>query len=308
MNSTQFKLIHYKLNMDYKRTDVPIDSQTNQLITFIMNDFTVKYEEQFSSKYVVLDFTGDSYSMLAYTILKNIQACIPFNLLIYGKKRALKAFIQKKAKKERFINKRTFDKLCSLDKVITVSCYNPIYQVNDNTSVFKILNRDNYNIIEAFTPQELEMAYLFYNIPTTTDSKLDLQALANGFYEDVGEDTKFTNMIDEDYVIPITVVKLTTDNQKNNELLNSTDEDSMIFYYCELNESRYDILFGPYQFFLKNKSNIPSRLYKNINAYELVFSLIQRGAAITFIGDFTEIEKNTWLYGNPTFELTTGGE
>lgn len=296
MNKVEFKLIHYLLNMDYKRENVPIELQTNQLINSIMNDFVFKYENAFNSKYVILDFLGDSYSLLAYTILKNIQAVIPFNLLIYGKKKKLKQYLKEKAKRERFVSKRTVDKLRSIDKALFVSCYNPTYQVNGKMDNFKIFDRDRYNIIERFTPQEFYMAFEFYQIPREERELLSLQLLANGDYEDIESDLFPDVLQTVSTTTPISVVKLTGDNEFDNTLLNTTNEDGLIFYYCKRAPEQYPLLFSNYQYFIKKKTNIPSQKYLNINSYDLVFQLNTLGFPIDFIGDFSQAEKERWLY------------
>ena len=297
MNEIDAKLLHFALNLNYQQKNITTENQTNQLINFIMNDFVKQYKDYFNSKYVVLEFQEDDLSLIAYNILKAIQAIFPFQLLIYNKNKKLKTFLKnekkKKAKEKRIYN-FALQRLLKKDKIIFVSCYNPIYQVAKIEKTFKEFNCPYYRILEKFTPEELKIGFEFYNIPIP-DSHFIYNRKVSGFSDFC--DGQLNNSFDyrslsrrAQAIEKIYIVKLTGNNEEDNELLNEVvDENYPVFYANET-----PILESGFQYYLKNKSNICGYWNKNPE----VAKEIQKhfNCQIIFIGDFSDKEKEDWHY------------
>lgn len=313
MENVKVKLLHYLLNLDYPQKNISLQNQTNQLINKIMNDFVVKYGSDFKNKYIVLESQNDTFTLIAYNILKGIQAIIPFQLLIYGRHSVIKKYLKnKKEIKEKFISKRTLLKLNKVDKIIIISCYNPLYQVADFKKFHKRflkkapLSNCTYNILDKFTLSELKIARIFYHINWYKFDdiyfKNDICEIYDNFCcgkfpkkGDTNLETLFNNLIVDNKNFEINIVKLTKDNDKNTKLLNQVEDTTgLVFYFINDTIDNYPILFSEYQYYLKNKSNIPN--YWNVNTYSIVHRLIEEyNCSITnFIGDFTDKEKKIW--------------
>lgn len=264
------KLMYHQFNLDYPQ-HLELKNQTNNLINFIMNDFLIHYEEDFKDKYVVYEYQDDIYSVVGYHILKHIQAIVPFNLLIFSKK-----FFNHYKIKEQFINEKKLKKL--ENKIIFVSAYNPIYKVLKNKKVFKKFDKQ-YNIIESFTPEEIIMVSLFYKINISKeDRKLFLdttfkqfRAFANGLVDSIDK----INILSYD-ICHIIVVKLTGNFQKDKDKLDRIIKtDGLIFY--EVENPDCETFKSGFEFYLKNKANIPDEKYFNINEFEIVENLKLNG-------------------------------
>ena len=297
-NQVQKKLLLNYFNFDYPRDNITLDIQTNQLINYIMNDFAKQYEKDLDRKFVILEFQNDTISLIAYNILKNLQSILNFNLLIYGRKKVLKKYFktQETKRKEKFIFKRTLYKLIKKDKGILVTVRHPIYKVVNSNKTFNNFI-PSYNIMEKFTIEEIKKAIEFYNIPTikasfTNKEIEDLDKLCRGKMFDVEKLSSYFSI-----EIPnITIVKLTGNQEDDNELLNDiADLNDLVFYHLDKKIDDYPILKSEFQFYLKNKGNIPRAAFLNINTKRLVKYLISKvPKKVTFIGNFTEKEKKEW--------------
>lgn len=303
-NRTTLRKLYHSLNLDYPQNGLSAESQTNALINQIMVRFISKYKDDFNNKYVILESQNDTLTLLAYTLLKNIQVIEPFQLLIFGKRHYLKKYIRKQKIKEKFIAKKQFDKLNQNNKVIFVSCYNPIYKVVNKKNNFN-KNDNTFEILKDFTPKEIQISNNFYNIKITrNDIKFSKNSLikqydifCNGFLE-IKSDLLPFEIYNKKY--PIYIVKFyENDMDKNKEILDTIVEtDGMVFYYCEKSEDKYPILSSNFQFFLKNKSNIPNKKYYNINSYGIVKQLYDENGLLEkpiFLGDFSPEEKDMWI-------------
>lgn len=262
-----------------------------------MNDFAKQYEKDLDRKFIILEFQNDTISLIAYNILKNLQSILNFNLLIYGKKKVLKKYFktQETKRKEKFIFKRTLYKLIKKDKGILVTVYHPIYKVvNSNKTFNNFIPR--YNIMEKFTIEEIKKAIEFYNIP-------EINGISNKDFEDIdnlckGKESNIEKLFSY-FSVPIpdiTIVKLTGDLEKDNNLLNVIENsDDLVFYHLEKDIDNYPILKSDFQFYLKNKGNIPRAAYLNINTKEIVKYLTHKlTKKISYLGDFTDEEKMEW--------------
>ena len=263
-----------------------------------MNDFVKQYEKDLDKKFVILEFQNDTISLIAYNILKNLQSIFHFSLLIYGKKKILKKYFksQKTKRKEKFIFKRTMNKLMKNNKGILVTVRHPIYKVANSNKTFNNFI-PSYNIMERFTIEEIKKAIEFYNIPTTetefnSQNIIDLDNLCQGKLTNIEQLASYFSI----EVPNITIVKLTGEQETDNELLNDiADSNDLVFYHLEKKIDDYPILKSEFQFYLKNKGNIPRAAFLNINTKRLVKYLINKiPKKITFIGDFSEKEKKEW--------------
>lgn len=288
------KLYHY-LNLDYPQDFIQLSHQTNNLINYIMNDFLIKYGDSLKDRYVIFESQGDFCSLIAYHILKHIQSIEPFQILFYGSK--LRLYKREKIKDKR-ISKRTFNKLKNNDKIILISCYNPIYKVANikkNFNDFEI----KYDMIKAFTIEELKLAADFYGIKLNKKEKalLDKDEVQNysnfccGAATFVGHLLEvYTEEIKNLKIDKVKIVKM-NGNQNDNEVINEIiDSNDFVFYYFK-DKDCYEFLKSGFERFLKNKSNIPNTSYFNVNEFSIVKFLKPQ---IEFIGDFTEEEKELW--------------
>lgn len=293
----KFKKLYHLLNLDYPQHYLSIEEQTNNLINYIMNDFFVKNKEYLKDKYVVFESQDDAYSLVAYHLLKHIQALAPenFPILFYGSK--IKLYNREKIKDKK-ISKRKLKKLMKADKVLLVSCYNPIYNVIPHRREFNDF-KIRYDIVRSFTPEEFDEVRGFYNIYLTkreikerfTNEVNDLSSFCAGasYSHDLIE--RFSNIIKDVKTDHVFVVKMTGDPEQDNESVNDIiNTDDLVFYYFE-NDKCYEFLKSCFERFLKNKSNVPNSNYYNVNEFEMVQFMKPE---ITFVGNFTEEEKALW--------------
>lgn len=296
MNKLDAKLLHFNLNLDYQQNGLSKENQVNQLINKIINKIIIDFKDE-NNKYFVLDYKDDTISLIAYNILKQVQNFSSNPILIYGKeKNELKKFL--KDKKEKFISNFTFNKLLKKNKLILFTCDNPIYKVNKVDICFK--ENSNYNFMKDFTIEEIQIAKTFYSIQDIEkDTKLFSSSAAQA-YDSIcrGKVNDSFDWRQFKFNLPdtINIINLTGDNKEDSRLINEViDKNEIIMYNISSDFESYQILSSEFQFFLKNKSNIPT--YWNINAYEIVHDLKLKNPNLNFnfIGDFTNEERNKWL-------------
>lgn len=280
MDIVKAKMLHHSLNLDYQQNGISTENQANQFINYIMNSFLLKFhEEDFKTKYFVLDFQNDLLSLITYNMIKTLQSVYDFQILIYGKHSALNSYIKKhkkNKKKERIINYFTFNKLKKQNRIVLISCYNPIYQVANTTKKFNKFDL-YFNFVERMTQKEILIIKDFYGIDFQKSDELVFQSVLARDFQDFCDGTN-TNLFDlkVSLTIPkeIHIVKLSDNNEINNEFLNEiVDSQDMVFYECDKDLLEYPILFSEFQYYLKNKSNIAG--YWNVNAYSIVQTLIK---------------------------------
>lgn len=264
------KMLYHSLNLDFPQ-HLELKTQTNNLINFIMNDFLIYNEKYFKDNYIIYEYQDDIYSIVGYYILKHIQSLVPFNLIIYGKK-----FFNHYKFKEQFINEKKLEKL--KDKMIFISAYNPIYKVLKNKKVFKKFDRQ-YNIVEHFTPEEIIMSAIFYGIKINeADQKLfkdkafqQFRSFSNGLIDSIDKINLPPRELNR-----IIVVRLSgnfqEDKDKLDRIINTND---LIFY--EVEDPKCETIKSGFEFYLKNKANIPDEKYFNINETEIVENLKLNG-------------------------------
>lgn len=277
MNKTDAKIIMYNLNLDYKIKELSLENQTNMLINRQMNEFVKLYSGD-TEKTFIIDYKDDLISLICYRIVKNIQTVsgIKFNLLLSGKTRKTRKFIDKKEKRiPSFLVKSKMKK----SNVFLISPINPIYKVLNEKTVFKKFNCKVWKPMESFTPNEVLLSQVFYHIGYLKNEHIFekkkkeveiFQELCDGqvpFEEEVSllNLEKFTI-----YNKDISLVKLTNDDVVNERLLNEIEDfEGLIFYYWE---KRPEILTS-FENFIKIKANVSE--YFNVNQYTVPAQLIR---------------------------------
>lgn len=271
MNKVKNKIAHYNLNLDYKNSH-DIETQTNFLINNIMNDFvTILKTKDLNKVKFVYEYNDDLLSLIGYHILLNIQSIVPeFNFKLYGKKKRTRKFL---IKKQKFCS--SFELKRKKDDIFLISSFNPIYKViNQKYSYNKIVSL-KYNLLNSFTPQEIETAQLFYHIGYI---KNDL--LCKKFIKEREDFSawieKPTNEINENilnfygYDYPSKIILAWFDEDVNNNISimqDLQDETGLVFYYFN---QKPEILFDEtYSWLVKNKTNMPNEAFLNINEYDI---------------------------------------
>lgn len=292
MTTTDVKLLHYSFNLYYWQNGIDKENQVNQLINYLMNNFIFNYRRDFEGKYVILDFKDNSLSLIAYNILKNIQNICDIPLLIYGKHKLLRKYLKslkknQNKKKEKYISTFTLKRLIKKEQAIFVSCYNPIYQVvntKENFNEFK----NTYYLLKKMTPEQIEIIQDFYFLKDFNDINFEKLKCYNKFCN--GKEKFGIEDFQLCYPKEIYIIKMTGNNEIDNESVNkAVDTDGLIFYECDKNYREYPILISEYQYYLKNKTNIPG--YWNINTYSIVQDLIKLKIPVNYIGD---VAKERW--------------
>lgn len=292
MNLAEAKLLHYELNLDYSQRGLSIENQTNMLINKILNEVVEKFKDE--DKYFVLDYHDDTISLIAYNIVKQIQSFAKLPLLILNKrKKNFKKFFKCK---EKFISNFTFNKLKKQNKVILLSCDNPIYKVNNVNFYFN--ENSDYNLMDKFTLEELNIAKKFYNLKDVDNllSSSETYRFDSFCRGNLVETNLDVFNFSKPYKLNINIIKLTGDNSVDSDLISKViDKNEIILYYISGAERDYEILQSEFQYYLKNKTNIPN--YWNINNYELLRQLKADNSIllrILYIGGFTVDEKAKW--------------
>lgn len=297
MMISKIDLFYHGLNLDCPKQNNYVN-QTNTTVSEIMNDFIIKYKNDFKNKNFILFYNDDIYSLIAYQMLKNIQGIFPFTLKIYGKRKKTKKFISKKD----FLT--FFSKKSNIKNAIYISCFNPIYKVKNSNISFKELSNNNcYSIINKFTPKQFRILSFFYNIDNaellrelTMPEILDFDVLVTHGIANFNlekEEQKYLKYHDfyNEIINKITEIDLIKFEGNKNDFtifdkILKNCETKMCYYFY--NEEKYQFLIenlNPYinsvNAINKNNSNI------NIKLNDICNGKLQ----YNFIGDWTEEEK-----------------
>ena len=266
LKDLQSKIAHFNLNLDYPIESIPIDIQTNALINKVLNNFYNVYKDNIQQYSIVYEYRDDCISFVGLRLLQILAEQMNFNFDIYGKVKKFK----KKVGKNRRINDKELNKKT---KVLLISSFNPIYKVNFKEDLSKKINFANkYNIVEQFTPDELIIAFDFYggeideinsddpirSIETLRFNKWVLKPQNAALPQILASPLSITNKI------KINMVTLSGDIKTDEKILQQVEQSSFInIYYMEKKEG---LAFDKnYAAAVKNKSNIPSDNYLNIN-------------------------------------------
>lgn len=254
----------YSLNMFYPLKDMSNENTTNYYISSVMNEFKRKFQTK-RNKIFILDYKDDLLSVITYRILKNLQSCgVKFQLVLTGKISNTKKYLAK----ERRISLRRATKFVKKNWAIIVRPNNPIYKVSNSTIGFKDFGCETYEPIAKFTPQQLGMIQVFYNIgyiqedPIQIDRELkDKNSKVKKFndlcYLSIDKDNILDYIATKDLKsVDIGFAELGEDRETNEKILNYIEDfDGVVFYNSKVSKVPSD-----FTFFVQNKANVPNKL------------------------------------------------
>ena len=266
LKDLQSKIAHFNLNLDYPIENIPIDIQTNALINKVLNNFYNLYKDNIQQYYIVYEYRDDCISFVGLRLLQILAEQMNFNFEIYGKVKKFK----KKVGNARRVNEKEINKKSN---VLLISNFNPIYKVNFKEDLSKKINFvSRYNIVEQFTPDELIIAFDFYggeideigsddpirSIETLRFNKWVLKPQSAAIPQILASPLSITNKT------KINMITLSGNIKTDEKILQQVEQSSFInIYYMEKKEG---LAFDKnYAAAVKNKSNIPSDNYLNIN-------------------------------------------
>lgn len=279
----------YNMNLEYPIQNLSLESHTNYLINQQMNYFIKEFKDDFS-KLFVIDYKDDLLSLICYRIIKNLQEVSPFkfNIAIYGRTFRTKKLL---VKKEKRISNWKLNKLIKNNQVVIISPINPVYKVVNTGIEFNNFNCPIWKPLNRFIPDQLKTAQVFFNIGYLPKDRIQLDKNL-----EIKEFNKLCNRTNNLFEIPnnikynkdITLIKLTGNNNIDQELLNRIEDvDGLIFYFYE--SEFCPMLYSDFSIYIKNKVNIPFE--NNTNEYDIPIELIKRGCYPNFIGDWSIDEK-----------------
>lgn len=266
LKDLQSKIAHFNLNLDYPIENIPIDIQTNALINKVLNNFYNIYKDNIQQYSIVYEYRDDCISFVGLQLLQILAEQMNFSFDIYGKVKKFK----KKVGKNRRINDREVNKKTN---VLLISSFNPIYKVNFKEDLSKKINFTNkYNIVEQFTPDELSIAFNFYGGKieeiSNDDPVRSIETLRFNKWIKKPQCTALPPILISPLNITdktkINMVALSGDAKIDEKTLQQVEQSDFInIYYME---KKKGLVFDKnYAAAVKNKSNVPSDNYLNIN-------------------------------------------
>lgn len=298
MNATeklQNKYNHYLADLNYPADNVKPEIITNTLVTKVLNEMLDFVESQ-PNKIFVYDYNDDLPSLIGYKliILCRSQSNIDFELRLLGKAKRTKKQLQKRQK---FISEKKVKK--NLDNYALISSFNPIYEVMAIEKSSKVFNLNNsFNVLRHFTPMDFFICKKFYGIE---DFKYDWfsEDLAymesiNSNLNDLNKGVIWTGSLNPIRLDKIDVVWVPADDIEAIKVLQQVQDSDTIVYYFYDEQEDYDskgiaLLYSyNYSYYVKNKTNIPSKKYRNINNYEDMKYYKDLGIKLNLIGFSTD--------------------
>ena len=266
LKDLQSKIAHFNLNLDYPIEDISIDIQTNALINKVLNNFYNIYKDNIQQYSIVYEYRDDCISFVGLRLLQILAEQMNFNFDIYGKVKKFK----KKVGKNRRINDKELNKKTN---VLLISSFNPIYKVNFKEDLSKKIDfTSKYNIVEQFTPDELSIAFNFYggeiNEISSDDPVRSIETLRFNKWVKNPQSAALPQILAPilsiTNKIKINMITLNGDIETDEKILQQIEQSNFInIYYMEKKEG---LVFDKnYAAVVKNKSNIPSDNYLNIN-------------------------------------------
>lgn len=267
LKDLQNKIIHFNLNLDYPIEDIPIDIQTNALINKILNNFYNVYKDNIQQYSVVYEYRDDCISLVGLRLVQILAEQMNFNFEIFGKVKKFK----KKVGKTRRTNEKEINKK---DNVLLISNFNPIYKVNLEEDLSKKINyKQRYNIIEQFTPDEFTIAFHFYggNIDELdkNDVLMTLDTLRFNKWIKNLQGAAIPQFLMTELMpsnpVKVNIITLSNIISEDEKLLQEVEQsDNINLYYTQA--VKHNILTDKtFAAYVKNKSNVPSDNYLNIN-------------------------------------------
>lgn len=294
------KSVHNILRMDYINPYISIYDQTNLLINNVMNHFCKEYGHYFGKRPFVIEYNDDCLSLITYRILSNIREFTNLNFVLLGTCKATKQYIRKT------------DRVYKNSKQIIKNFVNPIYiQVNHILyNVFKYnrkmgnfidSQKEKINLIENFTPVELEIAMTFYGY-TFKSLKINSSQL-----EWVGLN-KFLSKPFENVLPPhlahlkevqgpaeIQMVYITGDNEKDIDTLQQIEQTPAIVFYFYKGEMPLILKDINFTTFVDNKTNIPCHEYGNLCEDNKWQDFMWTDNTVNFVGPWPADKKSEVL-------------
>lgn len=267
LKDLQNKIIHFNLNLDYPIDDIPIDTQTNALINRVLNNFYNIYKDNIQQYSVVYEYRDDCISLVGLRLVQILAEQMNFNFEIFGKVKKFK----KKVGKTRRTNEKEINKK---DNVLLISNFNPIYKVNLEEDLSKKINyKQKYNIVEQFTPDEFTIAFHFYggdideldkNDVLMTLDTLRFNKWIKNLQGAAIPQFLMTELMPSNPV-KVNIITLSNIISKDEKLLQEVEQsDNINLYYTQA--VKHNILTDKtFAAYVKNKSNVPSNNYLNIN-------------------------------------------
>ena len=291
----QNKYNHYLANLNYSIDNVKPEIITNTLVTKVLNEMLDFVESQ-PNKIFVYDYNDDLPSLIGYKliILCRSQANIKFELRLLGKaKRTKKQLL----KRQKFISEKKVKK--NPDNYALISSFNPIYEVVGIEKSSKVFNLNNsFNVIRQFTPRDFLICKKFYGIE---DFKYDWFSEEEDYINDFNSSLNdltvgeiWTGSLNPIRLDKIDVVWVPADDIEAIKVLQQVQDSDTIVYYFYDEQEDYDsrgiaLLYSyNYSYYVKNKTNIPSKKYLNINNYEDMKYYKDLGIKLNLIGFSTE--------------------
>lgn len=295
---TKYKIDLFNMNLNYPLPYFKISAEeyTNWLINQQMNYFNNNFTQD-ADKTFILDYKDDLISIICYRMLKNLQATCSFNFEIFinGKIKKTKSQMSKGYKK---ISNWKMSKLLKSNSCIIIQGSNLLYNVVFNTGIFKEFPCKVWRPFEHFTPEQIEIAQIFYHIGYIKGDAIQFTD------ERIKEFKKYCNRQITSYAMhysyyykkDIALIQLTCDNDVDMETLNKVEDfDGLIFYFLPENVSdpSSSLLSSEFGLFVKNKANIPDQY--NIDNFETPDDLIHNyNAYPTFFGPWSDEDRAGW--------------
>lgn len=285
------KLIHYNLNLDYPLDFLSVEDQTNLLLNKVINNFVIKYQEDFGKKSFVYEFNDDLPSMVGYRILQAIAAIkAEFTFRLYGKAKRTKKMV---AKGQKFCSKRELKKG---NNIIFISSFNSIYKVGNVARPSINFITPNCYLIEQFTPQELFTAQVFYHIGYIKDGfesdDHNICRLTEWGFRPVSALPKMDTVSLRGGPPAISMIWL-EDNENDLSLLQDIEQsDNIAFYFYSEDNVPKILLDNTFKLLLKRTTNRPTPYFMNINKYEhaAILSIFYK-IKMEFMGNWPEEQK-----------------
>lgn len=213
-------------------------------------------------------------------MLKSLLNITDFNLLICGKHRKTKKYLDKKQK---FISKRKMKKLQENGDVLNISVFNPLYNVVESDKIFNDFP-NTWEPMRKFTPDEIKQAQVFYHIGYIKNDIID-DKRTELFSEWIRCSDRCKPFDYNPYFVSndydydkIHVIRLTDNVEHNGQVLNEVEYEEGIFIYEIINDNEHhdfsiEQQLREFAYYLKNKSNTYGYLNRNIDPVSIAVAL-----------------------------------
>lgn len=250
------KIKHYNLNLNYFKTSNEV-SETNYYVQQQLNYFISTYSSIVDTHVFILEYHDDIISATCYRMLKAFSGALGFKLLLCGRRRKTKSWVDKKQKS---ISWWRAKRLLKKDKAVFISAFNPLYKVNNSKEIFNSFDTNEWRPLEKFTPSQLGLIRIFYHIGYLKDDILesDVSQVFDARCRDANlEQYDFIEGFDTFPDNEVYYINITNDLERNQKVLNRMeDKEGLFFYHHKQNLSDKTIQqLKDFSYFIKNSSN-----------------------------------------------------